>query len=339
MKPLFLFRRCVSVIVALSLFLSVGMFRQVSDASWYRFSQVTNQWMMAFSGLFGDSSMVNVVNAQQLNSTLANPRAWTPRSKKHRGLVGGWDMPFEMYQQRMSRVDFGGNLGIGTAYESLPVSIDINGDGLLDWVYSDVPSVFVQNGADYFTYAGGMIQYVILKRANGYELVYKCYQHVIDTNANLYEYYGDCADTNYQGGEPKYEVVWTPANMFLLESINWSNTSGRIVADEMGIDRGIYDIVYDQSVATSGVKIGDRHLPRFMDFNGDGLQDVVFTGQAEYGIQTPSHPSTVINGDLPFIMLNTGKGFELYASCINRQPVYPLLEHYNIGSNLLPRCF
>ena len=168
MKPSVVVRRFISIGVALSLLLSVGMFRQVSDASWYRFSQVTNQWMMAFSGLFGDSSVVNVVNAQQLNTLLANPLTWTPRSKKHRGLVGGWDMPFEMYQQRMRRTDHGGNIGVAPIYETVPVRIDINGDGLLDFVYSNAPSAYIGNGSDYFFYGVGLSQYVVLKRTNGY---------------------------------------------------------------------------------------------------------------------------------------------------------------------------
>ena len=172
-----------------------------------------------------------------------------------------------------------------------------------------------------------------------------CYQHLIDSNAKLYEYYGDCADDTYQGGDPKYETPWTPVSMFMLDSQNWSNNSGRTFSEEVGINYGYYDVVYDQviyqtgSSLSSGVRLGDRHIPQFIDMNGDGLPDVVFSGQAEYGIQTPSHPSTLITGDIPFIMMNNGRGFDLHTACINRQPAYPLLEHFNIPSNQLPRCF
>src|SRR5690606_35816647 len=65
----------------------------------------------------------------------------------------------------------------------LPLTIDINADGLIDFVYS-----YVLDGAD-----KRERQYVILNTGNGFELAYICdHQFTYSTNTHVFK--GDCAN-------------------------------------------------------------------------------------------------------------------------------------------------
>src|SRR5690606_10799021 len=136
---------------------------------------------------------------------------------KHKTFNGGWVLPFEMYDQKYYRGQVSPYRQ--PEYKDLPVSIDINGDGLLDLVYSK-PNLSYNTGNNSYIW-NGVEQYIILRRADGFELAYKCRQ---ENQNNIFVYYGDCADTTYQNGtEPAYEMRWTPMNIMYQQAKTWTN--------------------------------------------------------------------------------------------------------------------
>lgn len=65
-----------------------------------------------------------------------------------------------------------------TSNDSYPILIDVNGDGLVDAVYSKP--------------ATDTLQYVLLNRGNGYEVAYSCYYS--DDYDTSFTYRGTCAN-------------------------------------------------------------------------------------------------------------------------------------------------
>lgn len=65
-----------------------------------------------------------------------------------------------------------------------PIQIDMNGDGLLDLVYSTV-------------YTSGASQYVLLNNGQGFDAAYLCNKSFVATRTPQHVYRGHCADPNF----------------------------------------------------------------------------------------------------------------------------------------------
>lgn len=74
------------------------------------------------------------------------------------------------------------NINISYNYGQGPTQMDINGDGLVDLVYS-------------FVYSLSTFQYVLLNNGQGFSKAYVCKVQKSTTLATTYQ--GDCADPNY----------------------------------------------------------------------------------------------------------------------------------------------
>jgi hypothetical protein len=64
----------------------------------------------------------------------------------------------------------------------LPMQMDMNGDGLMDFIFSHI-------------YTSGSSQYVLLNNGQGFDTAYIC-NRKYDTNTRLTTYRGHCADPN-----------------------------------------------------------------------------------------------------------------------------------------------
>lgn len=318
-------RRLLTTLLSLTLAITLIITSKASPSAWNAFFNSSEEWMKAVTGLFTNSQIGPVVSAQQIQNELNNWLNW-PNSKKHKGFDGGWILPFEIYEQRYIPVHY--EKGGKERYEDLPLSIDINGDGLLDLVYSKVDMSYrwhINEGSVFH----GVEQYIILRRANGFELAYKCRQKVDYEGYSIKTstYYGDCAETNYSGNYLDHIVPWNSARMFMQEAIHWTN-SNPIQTDAqieslLGKKYDIYDQTHKRfdGGCTTGcvIDINDFKIPRFMDMNGDGLPDLVFIGAnrvdhvVSINYQGKSYTSTTINA----ILYNTGRGFELGAACVS----------------------
>jgi len=285
-----------------------------------------------------EKPVIDVVSADDIENLLSNWQSW-PNSLKHKTFNGSWVLPFEMYDQRYYRGQI--NPYRAPEYRDLPVSIDINGDGLLDLVYSKAEIAFQSSGGNQdIVRWRGVEQYIVLRRADGFELAYKCRQNMnyLGSGNNYeYRYYGDCADTSYQpGSEPSFEMPWNPMNIMYQQVPNWTGqhpikTNGD-KAEYYGKAQDVFDYLYvDQWVNSTQRNTYDRQKPQFKDLNGDGLPDAIFFGYSDAG-KTANGENTYM--ELNFVMYNNGHGFDMVAGCIQRPSwTQPNPLHYTVPYN------
>jgi hypothetical protein len=319
-------------ILAILLVLSIVLGMNVQTSSWKNFSFATRQWITAFSDLFHPPQIITDVKAFMGSYT-----SW-PRSRKHKGFDGGWIMPFEIFQLKTNK------------YGSLtkePITIDLNGDGLMDFMFSYLDFHY---GASYGTASTWSLdQYIFLRKANGFVPAYTCKQ-VLDDYIYFgnpgsrvllphYWYYGDCADTSYTAVQDEVSLQekisnplllsWSPPRIFLQQAIlNWEgkrvpkypgyNSKENITAgttyslSDLGDigqrDRGY---PYDEITYLRNVPVP---MPRIMDLNGDNLPDLFFFGTYQDG----TYQSTNVFRELKFeyVLMNTGQGFAPAHACV-----------------------
>ena len=318
MKDSSLKRSMLKIGAMLLLMLSIGL-TQVPGASWSRLGEVTGNWLTNSWHILSDVKVIDVVSAWDIQNQLGAWKTW-PKSAKHKGLDGGWILPFEIFDQKYSRGQMVPYRQ--PAYTDMPVSIDINGDGLLDLVYSKADFSINTNGGGYETVWGGVTQYIILRRANGFELAYKCKQvsEPVGTNGSQRWYYGDCADMSYtKGTDLAYEQAWTPMNYFYQQAKSWTNKHPILTNDDRANYNGTGDetfdyIFYDYWVNGTQRNTIDRQKPLIKDLNGDGLPDLIFFGYLDAGATYSGGPNTAQN--LNIVMYNNGHGFDMGAGCI-----------------------
>lgn len=330
-------RRLLTGITSLGLIVSLLVTSQASPASWQAFVDASRNWARTAVNLVSDTQIGPVVSASQLEDELDNWRNW-PKSRKHKDFDGGWILPFEAFQQTKSRNTYGPGANNGNA-----MLIDINGDGLQDYLYSEGNPVIPSRNVELWR---GVTQFIALKRSNGWELVYKCYQRGQTTgteygnilsSGNEYWYYGDCADTSYTAEEEEYVYApWSPLD-FWVKNIPNTESSKRYDYEDL-----IYEnlgIISTSETQNKVVELNntlfyeyentyyDREAPQFIDWNGDGLVDVVFDGHLKYDEKLADlyiGGVRIVNNEAQFLLLNNGRGFDLVFACRRSGTAYYL---------------
>lgn len=228
-------------------------------------------------------------------------------TQKHRNFDGEWIIPFEIYEQRYNRSISGGT------YSREPYMVDLNGDGLLDQIYSS----YEPN-----TSTPSLSQYIKLQRPDGsFQQVYTCSQ--INGAGGKYYYSGHCAEPGYVSGtELAYEVRWTPLFYLYQQVAEHTYTYG-----SSGVSVQLFNWSYDSYDYQR-----DRKMPVFRDLNGDGLNDVIF--QANWRHEGYSTTSANVN----MILYNNGNGFDPGKVClqVNLNPSAPAGSPEKLLSSLIP---
>ena len=297
------------------LVVAVLIISQASPEAWNSFVLSSHQMTRSIAGLFQSSQMIHVVSAQDIQNDLQNWQSW-PKSQKHKGFDGGWMLPFEAFSQQYYRG--WQNRNKPAQYFDKPLHIDLNGDGLQDLLFSK-GHVSLHGQTQNFIWTG-LEQYIILRRANGFELAYKCRQE--RDAQNKYWYYGDCADQNYTSGtDAAYEVVWTPGAIWYQQTPQMTNShqfSDQDRQEYMGTNDQVFNYLnVDLNINGQFVETFDHAMPEFTDLNGDGLVDVVFFGQVSIGEQYGNGgPYTYVGTN--YVLYNNGHGFDVEVGCIQK---------------------
>jgi hypothetical protein len=238
----------------------------------------------------------------------------SPVSAKYKGPGQGWIMPFEMYETKQCR-----SASETSECPKIPVFADINGDGLVDVLYSayDEPRRDLNRtsrGAR-ARYTGSLTQYILLNRGGRFEVTFQCRQELkvtgndehyygferYTTLGNNYDpdhylYYGDCADpsfpynstthTPFNRGQNTnyYAKPFSPGAYFADHPVSrpWPQGFSVDFVSETRF-RGKYTCwnpgLFSSEMADSYC---DREIPKLLDINGDGLLDVVFKGKSRH---------------------------------------------------------
>ncbi len=236
------------------------------------------------------SDLLPNANAQTSNASSV--------SFNHKGFDGGWIIPFEIFDLDVTYYRRG--ISWTPRYNRKPVRIDLNGDGLLDLIYSVYDPLSNESSPDY---AAGFQQYIKLQRPNGvFETVYTCSQtSFVTANTNSgttygYKYHGHCADTT-NTTDPGNTRRWEPA----VTTLQLGNV-GSISPQDDRIN------LLDTIRYTEETHNYDRNAATFIDVNGDGLPDMVFGGstsiQRDASFAGQSHAASAI-------LYNNGNGFDV----------------------------
>ncbi|MDF2379556.1 MAG: hypothetical protein P1V18_05065 [Candidatus Gracilibacteria bacterium] len=218
-------------------------------------------------------------------------------SPNHKGFDGGWIIPFEVFDLSVTYYKRG--VYWTPRYNKKPVRVDLNGDGLLDLIFSTYDPVSNENSSSYAT---GFSQYVKLQRPNGsFETVYTCSQSsFVSSNTNSgttygFKYHGHCADT-VNTTDPGNTKRWEPSIITLQ--------LGNIGSLQSGDDRLnlLSSIRYTEENHDY-----DRNAATFIDINGDGLQDMVFGGSTTL----QKHATNGSARSASAILYNNGNGFDV----------------------------
>jgi hypothetical protein len=309
-------KKTLTIVLSLTLALGIIISSQASPSAWRTFITASTHWTQSLTGLFTNSELARSVSAQGIQDELANWQNW-PSSQKLKDFDGGWNLPFEAFTQQYNRG--WQNRNQIPQYYDKALEIDLNGDGLQDLLYSK-GDVTLHGQSQNFVWFG-LTQYIILRRANGFELAYKCYQRPKSVyispaiqQQTQWWYYGDCADTSYTSTNAGQEKVWNPATVWNQKrpQMTQGNTLDR--ASYMGLDGQVFEFLnIDLNINGSQAETFPRYMPKFTDINGDGLPDVVFFGSAVIG-EGNSGPYTFQN--IQFVLYNNGRGFDIEAGCV-----------------------
>jgi hypothetical protein len=268
----------------------------------------TQSWLKSWFG-----NLESGMTVEEVQAALTGWQSW-PRSRRHKDFDGGWIMPFEIFEQRMIK-----HSGSGAAYIYRPLLSDINGDGLLDIIYSAAgqdPQYYHSQGR----LSGEVEQYIAIQRGNGtYSIVYKCaYKNSATNPYQDWWYYGDCADMSYTSTADmyptSYEAWWLPLFPFTDNQRNYPThwTPGN--ADPDALFNGLYSAQNPVHFSTTDPQV-DRYIPELMDMNGDSLPDVVFHGmQREF---RSLFPTSWFDTRESYVLYNTGRGFVVGSACVN----------------------
>ena len=333
------YTKILRMALSLCLVISTIWVFSIGDTAWTAFKLANQQWWQTFTGQLANTNLIDFPDAKAIDWTNA------PKSRKHKGFTGGWIIPFEIFEQKYTRpqkMSYYQNEDevIFNYYSDTPYPIDLNGDGLTDYIYSKATANYTSrpqvgvNVSDYENlYWDNMEQYIALKRTNGYEVVYKCRQYLENQyyyvnnqgyTTPTYWYEGDCADTSSTGTSSINEGAWTPARIWIQEAANWTKTSDSELTSQLTYGQNL-DLVYmDQRfyptpfTTVPTVYRIDRTIPKFRDVNSDGLVDVVFNGQVR-SAQDENVNGRAFRGyewyQTSYILLNNGNGFELKNAC------------------------
>jgi hypothetical protein len=234
----------------------------------------------------------------------------------------GWWMPFVIYSQKATRDSYG-----NTWYGQDPYVVDINGDGLLDVMYSSYREPLYRRGGNIH---GQLDQYInIGSPRGGFARVFSCTQRAYGSPGPIYYLYsGDCADTNHPNANNTDYVAnpFTPGEPFAQNGVAPRGYSGIT---------GLYQYAFQLDTNCWGRdQYGnwfvtrpnrcDQFLPEIMDLNGDGLPEVIMQGSYMKITKTPirydvfgnvisplnaGQEYSATNAGLGFVLYNTGRGF------------------------------
>jgi hypothetical protein len=169
----------------------------------------------------------------------------------------------------------------GTQRSTLhPILLDLNGDGLMDYVFSKVDEYFETNV---------ILQYVLLQTGSGFRLAYYC------ERINGGNYKGDCASTAHSYTKPNANSLGPLDEVSSVSSVASSATPAEFVPYGLPPVH-LFSSGYNNSL-----------MPIVMDINGDGLSDLVYSQMPEYYLDR-------YNGK-QYVLLNTGSGFEKAYYC------------------------
>lgn len=309
-------KRFFTLALSISLALGIIMTSQASPSAWHSFLTATNNWTQSLTGLFTDSQLARSVSAQAIQDELNNWQTW-PSSQKLKDFDGGWNLPFEAFRQQYYRG--WQNRNQNPQYYDKPLQIDLNGDGLQDLLYSKA-NVSLHGQTQNFVWTG-LEQYIILRRANGFELAYKCHQSSKSVYVSpaipqqtQWWYYGDCADTSYISSAPAQEKAWNPATIWNQQRSQMTSGNTLNRSAYMGINDQVFDFLnIDLNINGQQTETFPRYMPQFTDINGDGLPDVLFFGQAMIG---EGYSGPYEFQTLEFVLYNNGRGFDVEAGCL-----------------------
>lgn len=330
-------KRLLTVFTSAFLAIAILMASQASPSAWNSFLNASRNWTQSVAGLFTKSHFAQIVSADAIEDELNNWQNW-PSSQKHKSFAemsGEWFLPFEVFEQQYYRG--WQSKSIKPRYFDHPYSLDLNGDGLLDILYSKAEITWDSGG--HFQW-NGLEQYILLRRATGFELAYKCYQKSVYTiippeyrniGENRWWYYGDCADTSYiSGTDLAYEKKWNPAAIWMQQTPNWdAMITPSDVTFSTHYGNGLARLQYlnvDFNKNGEYVETFDRSMPVFRDLNGDGLVDVLYEGIQIHG-QGAYNAGPYPYISISFIMMNTGKGFEIVSAGVGDP--YNWIPEYN----------
>ena len=183
--------------------------------------------------------------------------------------------------------------------------IDINGDGLSDFVYINhtpaslsysTPDGVSHNVASYTA----MQDVVALNTGNGFNVVYACVTGSTGTGSAVQvAYYGDCADTN-SATPSTYNPVVFGGNSSPLPTSSLPNFNVPYSTLSFFPHR-IFDFSRN---------IGEMPTRTFTDLNGDGLPDFMYVNHGFSGSGNGSRDIV-----LSVVMLNTGSGWTPVYQC------------------------
>lgn len=237
------------------------------------------------------TDVLPAANAQTSNANSVSPN--------HKGFDGGWIIPFEVFDLEVRYVR---NFYWRPVYTRKPLRIDLNGDGLLDLIYSVYDPRYIHDSNYPAGYSASFQQYIKLQRPGGlFETVYTCSQRsIIDSYDNSgttykYEYVGHCADTSNTSG--KNFQRWQPS--VIAPQLAGPGTL-QANSDSINLVRSIRYTEENHDY--------DRNAATFIDVNGDGLQDMVFGGdttiQRAASFAGQSRSATAV-------LFNNGNGFDI----------------------------
>jgi hypothetical protein len=276
-------------------------------------------FLLAFSGVFGSADSFTGLSGRIVGTLLhlsqtsegqvfptvkafqnyVDGYANWPWSKRYRDFADDkWVMPFEIYSVK-SPSD-GGYPG----YIRDPVYVDMNGDGLVDVLYSyyNLPA------SGYGTWR----QYLLYNTGSGFEVAWKC---VMEGGLNS-KFYGDCADVatlnnNSIPSVPAFGVQ----DFFYSRASEWIQRPRGLASGSTHFLSGS-DSIYDwgpQYSCGSGTNTWCYgRLAKLMDVNGDGLLDVVLKAQLD---DKTSWDSNNMKRNISLMLYNTGMGFKPARAC------------------------
>jgi len=307
-------RRLSTILLSLTLAATLIITSQASPIAWNTFMNSGNQWARSFVGLFWSSKISPIASAEAIQNEMRNWQNW-PSSFRLKDFDGGWIMPFDLYEPQPYRSSGYDGIELGRA----PIYTDINGDGLTDMLFSSTVDQFIENGSG-STSSIEMQQYIALNNGKQFELVYKC-RYGADPQGSNYKYYGDCADTAASQTPVVKHPPRFPIEMILhhesrLAAVDDINSEEGNVKNSLNIHVSISNTVLREQCHNKNLfhtNSCDRYMPKLIDVNGDGLQDIILSGYTmeRYYVNYPQYTQRKQS----MILYNNGSGFDLDHLC------------------------
>jgi hypothetical protein len=306
-------RRLLTSLISISLAIILIITSQANSNAWNTFVNSSQQWGRSFAGLFWSSEIGPVASAEAIQNEMNNWQNW-PSSYRLKYFDGGWIMPFDFYDLQPNRPS-----NYGNEPARAPVFTDINGDGLVDMLFSSTTDTFIQSGSSTIS-SIGMQQYIALNNGKHFELVYKC-RYGSDSQGSSYKYYGDCADTTasqtvIQKHPPRFPVEMILHHEDKLTPVNKTSAMEGNIANSFQVHVDIATPSLEENCHNKNIldtKSCDRSMPRLLDINGDGLQDIILSSYVaeRYTVNYPQ----MVQRKQSMVLYNNGKGFDLDHLC------------------------